>query len=807
MRFILYISFFLLVSSSLLACPSITISGTDATCFMGTDGSASATITGPNAPFSISWSDGTTGSVSSGGSTSISNLPAGVYTIYVVDAIGCTSTQVISVDEPDPVSGVVTGVVDVSCNGGADGSIDFTPSGGNGTYSFNWSNGGTTEDISGLTAGTYTVTVTDGNGCSSNTFSAVVSEPAVALTSTISGEDATCFGVSDGNIDLSPSGGTSPYSFVWSNGAVTEDLTNIPAGTYSVTITDDKGCTATNSFTINEPTGITSSISTTNVSCFEGSNGSVTLSVSGGTPGYRYLWGNASSTLVDTNQNLFNVPASTYFVTVTDANGCKHTNNGEVTEPDELLSTLTPSEVLCHGDSTGIVIGTTTGGTPGYSFSWSNGATSQSIINVKTGWYYYTVTDANSCSFSDSSFVGQPLEALYSFDSIFEPTCFKYNDGKVELVVEGGSVPYQHQWNRGDTTLTLFNVESDTLICSTTDVRGCILIDTLVVNQPDSLYVDSVVTDVTCFGLSDGIIDITVFGGTDGYDYYWTNSTYQLSENSQDLINYPADTYSLKVIDSNACEAVKTIVISEPPLMVGVLDVQDITCFGFDDGVMKAIVTGGNIALGPYVYNWSNGSMDTIIDSLPPGVYNVTVTDVKGCFVFMEDTIFEPPPIIVEAVVRELTCKDIADAQIEAFPTGGNGGFTYLWENDNETTYFIDEIPFGTYGLQVTDMLGCVKDTSFIVPESDVPCLNPPTAFTPQGDGYNDIWFLEKIELYPKADIKIFNQWGTIVYKSTGYQEPWDGRFNGRKLPAGTYYYRIEIEDGVIYSGPVTIVR
>lgn len=809
MKFLSYIFLFIgLVSSSLFACPTISISSTDVDCFLGSNGTATATISGPNGPFNYTWSDGagTTGSVSSGGNTSISGLTAGVYTIYVVDGIGCTSTIAVSVEEPDPVSGTIVTITNVSCNGGNDGVIDLAPSGGTAPYTFAWSNGSTVEDPVNFTQGTHSVVITDSRGCTSGSISAMVSEPATALTSTITGEDAQCNGVSDGNIDLSPSGGTSPYTFLWSNGAVTEDLTGIPAGTYNVTITDDNGCTTTNSFTINEPSAITSSLSKTDVSCFNGSDGSVTLTVNGGTPLYTYQWANAASTLVGTTQNLTNIPASTYFVTITDDNGCTHTDNITVTEPPLLTATLTPRDILCHGDSTGRIDVVVNGGTPPYSFLWSNGAITQNITNLKLGDYYLTVTDAHGCTYYDSANISQPQEALYSYYDVKIPLCYGDSNGQVNYVVEGGTPPYNHIWSRGDTTLTLFNAYFDTvLICTTTDFNGCILIDTIRVEQPDSMMIDSVVKDVTCYGFSDGEIDVTVTGGNAEYDYYWTNSTYQLSENTEDLIGYPGDTYLLVVKDTNLCEAIREFVITEPPLLQGYLDVQDVTCYGYDDGIIEAMITGGNI--GPYIYVWSTGDTSKIIDSLPPGVYSVDVYDTKLCTIFLEDTVFEPDPIVGHYILEPLSCKDIADAAIEMFPTGGHGNFTYSWRNRADITPRIEGLPFGNYPVRITDFLGCYKDTVTVVPQVFNPCLTPPTAFTPEGDGYNDIWYLENIELYPECTVEIFNKWGKTVFKSKGYNEPWDGTFKGKKLPSGTYYYAITLTDDAVYSGPVTIVR
>lgn len=1038
MKLHLFILSLFVLNWNFYSCPNINISSTNVNCYLGTNGSASATINGPDAPFTATWSTGQSSTVANGGSTSVSNLPAGVYTLYVVDQLGCTSTHLVSVEEPSPVTGVISNTSDVSCNGGSDGGIDLTPLGGTPSYSFNWSNGSSNEDPSNLSFGTYSVTITDANGCTSNAISAIIGEPATPLNSTIVGLDAKCFGENSGGIDLSPSGGTSPYSFSWNNGANSEDLNNITAGSYNVTITDNKNCTATNSISISEPTVIQTSLSKVDVLCFGGSDGDINLSVSGGTPNYTFKWSNSSSVLVGTTEDLTNYPSSTYFVTVTDANGCDQLDNITINEPSKLTTFLIPTNIRCFGDNTGAIQNNVSGGTPSYSFNWSNGSTSQNLINQPSGNYSVTITDANGCSTSenitltqpnaplatsfsvtdvtcfgfsnglidynvtggttpynfdwnngqfitedldfvpaqlynvlvtddnnctitnsitiseppalvsstvatnvqcfadtngtidltvsggtlpyeyqwgntssvlidtnqdlinypantyyikiidslgcilfdedsitqpneliselipthilcfgdttgeiattitggvkpyvfnwnngqystedltnltyggyglmltdangclliDSIYLEQPDEPLYAYYNIIEPSCFGYDDGQVSYTVEGGTSPYDYLWSRGDTVLTLFDVVSDTLICTTTDDHNCILIDTVVVSQPEQLVINTVITDVTCFELSDGIIDVTVSGGTVGYDYSWTNSNYELSVNTEDLNNYPADEYIVQVVDSNACEAFSTIILPEPPLLEGELEIQNVTCFNENDGSIEAIITGGNV--GGYFYPWSNGDTTEIIENLPPGVYEATVYDTKGCEVYVRGVVKEPDPIIINHEIFPLSCRDIADAAIETETTGGNGGYIFEWDYERLTVPDLYNLYSGSYTLTVTDQLNCTEDSTIIIPVNEQPCLTPPSAFTPEGDGYNDTWFLENIELYPECEVIIYNKWGRIMFESKGYSTPWDGTLNGNPLPPSTYYYSIKIIDDAVYTGPVTIVR
>ena len=226
---------------------------------------------------------------------------------------------------------------DASCFGGNDGSIDLTVSGGTAPYTYTWSNGATTEDVSGLSAGSYTVTVTDVNACSVTVSNIIVGEPS-QLTANCSPTDVSCNGGSDGAVDLTAAGGTPPYTYAWNNGSTMQDISGLAAGSYSVVVTDANGCTATCSATVNEPTPVAIQINPSNVSCNGGNDGAINITVSGGTPAYSYLWNNGATT-----EDLMNLSAGTYSVQVTDANGCTATTSSiTINEPSALTANCSP---------------------------------------------------------------------------------------------------------------------------------------------------------------------------------------------------------------------------------------------------------------------------------------------------------------------------------------------------------------------------------------------------------------------------------------------------------------------------------
>ena len=316
-------------------------------------------VSGGTSPFSYSWSNGAN-------TEDISSLCFGTYSVTVTDDNSCTATYTAVVGGSSAI--VMTPVItDVSCNGGNDGAVQLTGSGGSPPYSFNWSTGATTQNISGLAAGTYSVTVSDENQCS-ETISATVGEPnAIGLSAVVS--DVLCTGGNDGDIDLTVTGGTSPYTYQWSTGGTGQDLTGQPAGNYSVTVTDDNGCTGTGSYTIAEPAAIVLSATVFDAGCAGACTGSIDLLVSGGTSPFTYAWSDGSNT-----EDLANLCPGSYTVTVTDANQCTEVYSAIINGSTAIIISSVVTDVSCPGGGDGAIDITVTGGISPFTYSWSNGA-------------------------------------------------------------------------------------------------------------------------------------------------------------------------------------------------------------------------------------------------------------------------------------------------------------------------------------------------------------------------------------------------------------------------------------------------
>jgi hypothetical protein len=378
-------------------------------------------VTGGTSPYTYQWYNGS----SCGGGVQAttqnrSGLDAGTYSVKVTDSKGCTKTLAVSITEPSNGINTSTSVTNVTCKGSATGAINLTVSGGASPYTYSWTGGATTQDITNRVAGSYTVTVTDDNGCTA-TKTATITEPSTVLSLSATTTNIQCYGEDDGAIDLSVSGGTSPYTYKWNNNATCQDRTGLTAGTYSVTVTDNKGCTATGSYTISQPTsGITVSGVITHVSCNNGNNGAINITVSGGSSPYSYNWYNGSSWCNNNNnsssQDRSNLDAGNYTVKVTDSKGCSKTMTFTVTEPTSISGSISVSPIVTvntgssytiykgYGPQSVTLSASANGGNGGYTYQWTPSSTvsnatsaSTSVSPTSTTTYSCKITDSKGC--------------------------------------------------------------------------------------------------------------------------------------------------------------------------------------------------------------------------------------------------------------------------------------------------------------------------------------------------------------------------------------------------------------------------
>lgn len=443
----------------------------DALCNGQASGNAFVSVSGA-APLSYAWSNGAS-------SQNLTAVQAGSYGFTVTDNNFCTaSLSAIEIGEPTELEGALDSFVQVSCFGLSDGAIYISVSGGTTPYTYLWSNGSTDSDLVGVSAGSYTGTVTDANGCTLESPQLNITQPDEIVIIIDSITNNTCAGSSTGEILTDIQNGQSPLTFAWSNGAATQNIASLVADTYTLTVTDAGNCSATASAVVVDATTFTATVADVeNVNCNGNATGSVDIELNGGTSTYYFEWSNNA-----TSEDLANVGAGTYSVTVTDVLGCTATATATVTEPAALSSTVSSvTNVACFGGSTGALDATVTGGTSPYTYAWSNSQTTQDITSLTAGNYVLTTTDANGCSSTVSASVTQPTAALSATTSVTDQTQGG-TAGSINLNVAGGTSPYSFAWSNSATTQNISNLPAGVYSATITDANGCTLVVTDTVN-------------------------------------------------------------------------------------------------------------------------------------------------------------------------------------------------------------------------------------------------------------------------------------------------------------------------------------
>ncbi len=571
------------------------------------------------------------------------------------------------------------------------------------TYSWDGGLGAGQDQIGTVCAGTYTVTATDANGCTA-TASATVLEPTL-LTIAASGTNASCNGVCDGTTSSVTAGGTAPYTYSWTGGAGTNATASaLCAGTYTVTVTDAEGCTATDSYTVTEPTLLTVAVNGNDASCFGVCDGDATVVAAGGTSAYTYQWdaaGGLGTTATTTNT----LCAGTAGVTVTDAQGCTATGSVVIDEPIAITLTPASNDATC-GASNGDVSVVAVGGTPGYTYLWDDAGTSAAaaVGTLPAGTYTVIVTDANNCTETIAAAINDLGGGTATTIIDNQVSCFGVCDGGATVTMAGGNPAFTYLWSNGETT------DVATALCvgvnsvDVTDALGCVASATVTITEPAVLTAAiTSSTDPLCNAVCDGTADVTVAGGTTAYTYAWTSGGNTANETAM-----CAGTETVTVTDANGCSTTADVTLTDPDLLTAAIVGADPLCNGVCDGSADLTTTGGTGAL---TYLWDDPATTTSEDvaGLCDGTFNVIVTDANGCTATDIVTVTEPTLIVLTPAFVASTCG-AANGEVSVSAVGGTGAYTYSWDDVSaSTTSTVTGLVAGTYNVIVTDAQGCTE--------------------------------------------------------------------------------------------------
>jgi len=790
------------------------VSVNDATCNGFTDSVVSVTSQSGTLPIQYSINGGTWQQ-----SGSFANLSAGNYSVIVQDSYGCTDTVTALIAEPLVIA-LQTSTIPVICNGQSNGQTAVTVTGGTMPYSYQWNAGATTASVNNLSAGTYSVVITDANNCTSSA-TAVVTEP-VVLQMTLATTPVTCFGYSNGIINTTASGGTGNLQFSIDTGATYQSSTifsSLTFGNYNIQVTDANGCTLSVPVSMTQPSAVALTSNTVDVKCFGGNDGSLTANANGGTAPYQFVINNGNPQAGTTFNNL---TAGNYVISVTDAMGCLKTISDSVGQPTALSAVASGQNVLCNGQSNGAVNVIITGGVQPYMYQWTGGYTTSLVNNLPQGNYQVTVTDFNGCTIHSSASITQPTAINLGLTP--DPTICIGQSASVTANANGGTPPYVFKWNTGHVGATL---QASPVITTTynvflTDSNGCnspLRYANINVNPALALVMTD--DDTLCEGQST-TLTATPSGGNGGpYIINWNGQTQpatSITVAPTQTTNYVAtltDGCTLMPATANA-----VVVVNPLPQVVFVPLITE--------GCVPLIVDFQNMSSNGASWQWTfgDGDKDTLINPThtytQPGTYSVGLYAVSnaGCEnqLVLDDAIqvYENPQA---AFTSNRVEASILDPWFE-FRNQSIGASTYLWDFGDQRTQSTEINPMYVYGdtgtyqiiMTATSEHQC-SDTAYgEVHVSGAVTVYIPNAFTPNSDGRNELFSVSGIG-YTELQMIIFDRWGNMLFNQTSSNPGWNGMnmFNNSMCQQGVYVYKVIVKNifnkQQEFKGTVSLLR
>lgn len=672
--------------------------------------------------------------------TSFTGLTANTYTVYAKDDLCSISKSGNTISQPTLLVPNVSVSQQVKCNGGNDGTITSTPSGGTASYTFSTDGSSYTNPASsshiftGFTSGNYKIWVKDANGCIKDQI-VTVTQPDVLVVSVNSKTDVSCFGLSNGQVNLNVTGGSGFKEFKIGTSSYTSNpITGLAAGNYTITAIDNNNCTATTTVEILQPNKLTINPSIVqNVSCHGGNNGEINVTAAGGTTPYSYSVGGD----FQTSGNFTGLNATTYTVSVKDAKGCQTDSiNNVITQPTAVALSTTITDVLCYGGNDGKVQLTATGGVGNYVYSkdGTNFGTSNLFTDFVIGTYTFTVKDGNSCSKTIQAIISQPTDLVVNLAKTQDVLCFGGNSGKITANSSGGTSPYRYSFD-GTTFSNGTSANShliDTLRIGTyevivKDAHGCQkTTNQITLIQPTDLQLSiSSQKQVSCFAGSDGQVVLASGGGTNPYQFNQNGGTFVGSNTFGGLSQ---GNYSYQVKDAHGCTKSLSTTVTQPSAAysISLTQATSLSCYENNSGSIQIANAGGTTPYRTWIE--TGNPADTLYSANPTFTnlsaisYTIKGLDAKNCaFTLPTVTLSQPTDINIQLLEKtDVDCDVYARGSAKLTASGSHGGFNYtLNGNDfqhnpivsiNNSTGKFNQLKAGNYVLTATDQQGCAKN-------------------------------------------------------------------------------------------------
>ena len=702
-----------IVSAEVLSYPqmNLTVSGTDASCGGGADGTATVLVDGGTSDFTYLWSD----TANQNTPTAI-DLDAGLYFITVTDGNNCEAIDSVQISSAGTLNVMAEG--STICNGNEAGTVTLTLVEGTEPINYQWSaNAGmqTGAMATGLSVGMYETTVTDGDGCEKILSTEVLAHPEILLD--LVSTEESCGNQANGTATVTATGGDSNFTYSWNDENAQNTMTadNLVAGVYTVSIMDGNGCIALDSIEVFAGEGLSAS-ATGSTTCAGENDGTVSINILTGTEPIVYQW--SSNAGAQTGATAENLSPDTYNVTVTDANNCEQILSAEVEANPEMILSVSTTDAECgiapNGTATVVVMG----GTSNFTYLWSdmNGQNTVTATGLNGGIYTVTVTDENGCTAEINATVSLPSQMAIDEITFTPITCHDGENGTANVTVSGGTGDFTYLWSDAEmqTSPTAENLSPGTYMVTITDEENCVVTGSTTIENPESIELFFNVTDVPCANDSTGTIDLIVINGAEPFNYEWNNMT-----TTEDLENVPAGDYDVLVSDDNGCTATGNANISSNLEVEINFTLSEISCYNYFDGLIETNVIGET---APYTYLWSNGATSPNISNLNAGIYELTLTDVNGCEEIVNTELIQPDVFAFETTMTPPLCAGDANGSIALSPIGGNPNYQYSFDG---VSYFdnniIENLSSQYYDLYVMDDNGCIAENlDVFLPEPEV---------------------------------------------------------------------------------------